>query len=450
MEEKILEIILFKKRFFFLFFFFSFFLLLYFNFFRFLSLSFPLYVFKNEIFDGINLGLDYISLTFILILFLVTCLVNLFREIYIDGYNLGKFFFIKLIFFYFIILLIFSNSILLLIIRWDGLGISSLCLILFYPNKFSLFNSYLTLIYNRLGDILIILIFCFFLFNPFSFFFLSNEFYFILFLICSFTKRAQFPLSTWLPAAISAPTPISAIVHSSTLVTAGVFLNFKIENYYSELGLLDYLGIIRCFTFLIGGYLAYFEIDIKKVVAFSTIRQISMIMIFISLNLPSVALIHTVFHAFFKTLLFCRCGIIFLTFFRDQITKKFKFFSNNMFSLLIFRIFIITGLLFSSSFVTKDFVFEFLHFNCSRFFFILILGSLLTSMYSSKLIYSLVRIIKFRSIYFDKNKNFFFIFFFRIFSLLSYIIFKNLIFIDFIPLRTLDILILTFVLISPI
>ena len=172
-------------------------------------------------------GVDSESLLFMFIVLLVTCLVVLFREFYIEHYNFKKYTFLTLSFFLSIVILSSSGSILNFLAGWDGLGISSLCLIMFYPNKTSMYNSFLTFFFNRLGDVFILvifgLVFCrgdflIFLFQNFNLLIL------ILFLICASTKGAQFPLSSWLPAAMSAPTPISAMVHSSTLVTAGIFL----------------------------------------------------------------------------------------------------------------------------------------------------------------------------------------------------------------------------------
>lgn len=134
------------------------------------------------------------------------------------------------IFFISIFILIRRRRVINLVLGWDGLGVRSLLLIVFYPNKTSYYNSILTFFYNRLGDILLIFILGFIIFDPCFILFLwieNNFFLIILLLFCSFTKRAQFPLSSWLPAAISAPTPISAMVHSSTLVTAGLFIVCK-------------------------------------------------------------------------------------------------------------------------------------------------------------------------------------------------------------------------------
>lgn len=125
------------------------------------------------------------------------------------------------------------------------------------------------------------------------------------------TKRAQVPFSSWLPAAMAAPTPVSALVHSSTLVTAGVYV---IIRFYPSLSSYDfffvfafYLGVITC---LIASLSALYERDIKKVVALSTLRQLGVIVIGLGLGLPTLAFFHLVSHALFKALLFICVGVI--------------------------------------------------------------------------------------------------------------------------------------------
>lgn len=317
METKISRIIIFSKISYFIlsFSFINFFFLVNRNFFlRFCSyFSFSL---EEKIYPlFFSLRIDQISFLFITIVCFVTTLVFFYSEVYIETYNNKKFFFITLSFFFSIRVLSSRGSLINLIIGWDGLGISSLLLIMFYPNKISFFNSFLTFFFNRLGDIFFLIFFCYYLMNLNVVFYFSKDFQYVILLIfflCLLTKRAQYPFSSWLPAAISAPTPISAIVHSSTLVTAGIFIFFKFSIFFDECNILILLLILRVITFILGGFLGVIELDLKKIVAFSTIRQIRIILFFISTNFLSLGLCHTFYHALFKTLLFCGCGFIFL------------------------------------------------------------------------------------------------------------------------------------------
>lgn len=164
MEAKIWRILVFSKisLLIFLIFFFFFLMLLNFSFFlsgsRFFSFSL-----RDKILSlFFSVSFDFISFVFIRIVFLVTRLVFLYSEAYMETYHNKKFFFLTLLFFLFIRFLACRGSLINVIIGWDGLGISSLFLIIFYPNKITFFNSFLTFFFNRLGDVFFLIFFLFF------------------------------------------------------------------------------------------------------------------------------------------------------------------------------------------------------------------------------------------------------------------------------------------------
>lgn len=129
-------------------------------------------------------------------------------------------------------------------------------------------------------------------------------------LLAAITKRAQIPFSSWLPAAIAAPTPVSALVHSSTLVTAGVYLLIRFNRLISIRDWGTFLLLISGLTMFMAGIGANFEYDLKKIIALSTLRQLGLIMRILSMGYYELAFFHLLTHALFKALLFICAGAI--------------------------------------------------------------------------------------------------------------------------------------------
>ena len=128
-------------------------------------------------------------------------------------------------------------------------------------------------------------------------------------LIGAITKRAQFPFSSWLPMAMAAPTPVSALVHSSTLVTAGVYLVIRFYEAVESYGVLARgLRLMSSLTMVLAGFAAIVESDFKKVIAYSTLSQLGVIILALGLGRPILAFFHLVCHAMFKALIFICAG----------------------------------------------------------------------------------------------------------------------------------------------
>jgi len=233
--------------------------------------------------------------------------------------DLSRFGWLVLLFVISIMLLIFSPNLISLLLGWDGLGLVSYCLVIYYQNVRSYNAGIITVLSNRIGDVALLLgiswLVCWGGWDIFRINLLGGEgslFWIIIFsIIAAITRRAQIPFSAWLPAAIAAPTPVSALVHSSTLVTAGVYLMIRFSPLLLSRAYFSWtLLLISTLTIFIAGVCANYETDLRKVIALSTLRQLGLIIISLSLGFVNLAYFHLLTHALFKALLFMCAGAI--------------------------------------------------------------------------------------------------------------------------------------------
>nr|YP_009706311.1 NADH dehydrogenase subunit 5 [Semnoderes armiger]AYF57125.1 NADH dehydrogenase subunit 5 [Semnoderes armiger] len=299
--------------------------------------------------------------------------VYLFMKYYMEDF-LGNLFAWMVIFFIFsMFILIWSSSTIFMFIGWDLLGLSSFILILFYKNSYSGSSGFMTILMNRFGDgLFLVLIMFFFSINSVSMSNLSSVIYssssmlslmcFFLILI-GFTKSAQFPFCSWLPFAMSAPTPVSALVHSSTLVTAGVYLLIQGFFYISSVFFMSIFMMLVCsFTSLLSGVMANFEMDMKKIVALSTLSQLGVMMYSISMGFIELGGYHMFIHAFFKASMFlCVGGFIIFGYGQQDLRVFLKMGAMGKMKITIFfiyNIFCLLGMIYMSGFYSKDFILE--------------------------------------------------------------------------------------------
>ena len=212
-----------------------------------------------------------------------------------------------------ICMVITMSNLFFLMLGWDGLGLVSFFLIVYYQNQSSIFSGLFTLLINRFGDGLFlctISLYSLSLYDYYVFSSLVPNFSVVLLLVLTFiTKRAIFPFSPWLPMAIAAPTPISSLVHSSTLVTSGLFLLIKFRYVvYSSYSLCLILSSFSLFTSFYAGLNTVFEKDLKKLIALSTLSHLGFIGLSFSLGLLTLSFFHLLRHALFKSLLFITMG----------------------------------------------------------------------------------------------------------------------------------------------
>nr|YP_009422191.1 NADH dehydrogenase subunit 5 [Ruditapes decussatus]AJY78596.1 NADH dehydrogenase subunit 5 [Ruditapes decussatus] len=265
---------------------------------------------------GMPLVLDWVSCMFVMSVFYISGCVSLFSGFYMSHeVFMGRFTHLMQAFVFSMVILILFPGYLGLMVGWDGLGVVSFLLVVYYMNSESLSAGMITAISNRVGDACFILVIGM-MSGYLSYNYSGGEVFkvglvSVLILVGSMTKSAQIPFSAWLPEAMAAPTPVSTLVHSSTLVTAGVYVLVRFSEYLGELEM-NVLMFISMVTMLLAASSGTLEVDMKKVVALSTLSQVGMMMFAISLGSNEVAFFHLLVHAFFKALMFmCVGGVIF-------------------------------------------------------------------------------------------------------------------------------------------
>nr|YP_009113913.1 NADH dehydrogenase subunit 5 [Vertigo pusilla]AGC52878.1 NADH dehydrogenase subunit 5 [Vertigo pusilla] len=341
---------------------------------------------------------DSISMSFSLVVMTISASVFWFAMEYMSGDEF-KFRF-GMILFMFVLsmnILIYSGSVFLLLVGWDGLGISSFALIIYYQSNTSLKAGYLTLLTNRIGDVLIICSIPFMIMSGNLYFFSVDHSFLITLLIvlAALTKSAQYPFSAWLPAAMAAPTPVSALVHSSTLVTAGVYLVIRLSlNLILEESVCQLLLFSGAITCILGGFSAIFENDIKKIIAFSTLSQLGLMMFCLGLGIPLLALLHLFTHAMFKALLFLSAGLILMSSFGTQDLRQLgSLLFRSPLLVVIFNIssLCLVGAPFVSAFYSKHAIYEQMMMMGLNSFsmFLMMVGVILTSWYVTRVLKAL-------------------------------------------------------------
>ena len=258
---------------------------------------------------------DPIGIIFSCAVLFISANVLRFSTIYMEEEKFkSRFTILVLLFILSINILIFIPHFIILLLGWDGLGIVSFILVVYYQNPKSLAAGIITALTNRVGDVLLLVSIAWTL-NQGHWFIINmwptstSWLQIMRITLAAITKRAQIPFSRWLPAAIAAPTPVSALVHSSTLVTAGVFLLIRFYQFLHTLPLFNlFLLIVAICTIFIAGLRATIECDAKKIIALSTLSQLGIIITRLGFNLPHLAFFHILTHALFKALLFVCAG----------------------------------------------------------------------------------------------------------------------------------------------
>nr|YP_009995448.1 NADH dehydrogenase subunit 5 [Ochthebius nobilis]QNP09877.1 NADH dehydrogenase subunit 5 [Ochthebius nobilis] len=345
--------------------------------------------------------LDWMSLLFMsFVLFISSMVIYYSKEYMMGDLNMNRFIMLVSMFVLSMMLLIISPNLISILLGWDGLGLVSYCLVIYYQNIKSYNAGMLTALTNRLGDVALLIVISWMMnYGSWNYIyyldFMKNDFImsFISYLIilAAFTKSAQIPFSSWLPAAMAAPTPVSSLVHSSTLVTAGVYLLIRFNFSFNET-MMMFMLFISSMTMFMAGLGANFEFDLKKIIALSTLSQLGLMMSILFLGEYKLAFFHLLTHALFKALLFMCAGCIihnlnncqdirYMGGLIKQMPLTCSFFNIANLSLC--------GMPFLSGFYSKDLILEVLSMNYLNLYIYIIfyISTGLTACYTIRLMY---------------------------------------------------------------
>nr|ALO64837.1 NADH dehydrogenase subunit 5 [Bombus terrestris] len=338
-------------------------------------------------------------LMFMFLVMLICSMILLYSVSYMNlnnKYLIKRFYYLMMLFLLSMIFLILSPNMLTLLLGWDGLGLISYCLIIYYQKNLAFNSGMLTVILNRLGDSSLLMIISFMMiFGSWNLILYNmNLLILMMFLIMVFSKSAQLMFMIWLPAAMMAPTPVSSLVHSSTLVTAGIYLLINYEMLI-DLKYKEYILVISSMTMFMSGVMANFEMDFKKIIALSTLSQLGFMMSIYSLGMVNLTFLHLFIHAFFKSMMFMCVGS--LIHYMSGI-QNFRFYSGMYYLypmkglLMMFSLMMLCGFPFLVGFYSKDLIVEYYFLNKMSIFSLLnlIIGTIFTVSYSFRLMFILM------------------------------------------------------------
>jgi NADH-quinone oxidoreductase subunit L len=289
----------------------------------------------DQLVVSFDLLIDKLSLFMALFISFIGWLIHIYATGYMDddrGY--GKFFFYFNLFITSMLLLVLANNPVIMFIGWEGVGFCSYLLIsYYYDGKENVGAGNKAFLTNRVGDLGFIIgyVTLFIAIGQGGFDFISLEqnaqllsyetaFAIGLFLfIGAMAKSAQIPLYVWLPDAMAGPTPVSALIHAATMVTAGVYMVARFYFIYeqvADIGL--FIAYIGALSSLFAAIIATKQSDIKKILAYSTMSQLGYMFVAVGLGVYSAGLFHVFTHAFFKALLFLGAGAIIVTLHHEQ------------------------------------------------------------------------------------------------------------------------------------
>jgi len=360
-----------------------------------------------NVFWGFNF--DSLTVSMLIPVLVVSSLVHIYSIEYMshDPHN-QRFFSYLSLFTFMMIILVTANNFLLMFVGWEGVGVCSYLLVSFWFTRIAANQSSLAaFLTNRVGDCLLTVGMFALLWS------FGNIDYYVVFSIAPFinenmitiigicllvgamAKSSQVGLHIWLPMAMEGPTPVSALIHAATMVTAGVYLLMRSSPLleYSSTVLICCLWL-GALTTVFSSLIGLFQQDIKKVIAYSTMSQLGMMVIAIGLSSYNLALFHLVNHAFYKALLFLGAGAVIHAVSDNQDFRKFgglRQFLPLTYSVMLIASLSLVAFPFMTGFYSKDFILESAYgqftFSGIAVYFIATIGAMFTTLYSVKVLY---------------------------------------------------------------
>ena len=405
-----------------------------------ISTALSLFAYKHLMFDGgevhnaviytwLTLGelkftvgflVDQLSVTMMVVVSFVSWMIHIYTIGYMhDDPGYQRFFSYISLFTFAMLVLVMSNNFVQLFFGWEAVGLVSYLLIGFwFKRESAIFASLKAFIVNRVGDFgfLIGIAAVLLYFNSLDYVQVFNQaeahadstitlipglewsaltFICICLFIGAMGKSAQVPLHVWLPDSMEGPTPISALIHAATMVTAGIFMVARMSPLYelSEVAL-SMILLVGALTAFFMGLLGLVQHDIKRVVAYSTLSQLGYMTVALGASAYSVAIFHLVTHAFFKALLFLAAGSVIIALHHEQDLRKmgglYRYMPVTWFTALIGSLALV-GFPLTSGFFSKDAIIEAVHYSQlpgSGFAYMAVLsGVFITALYTFRLFF---------------------------------------------------------------
>lgn len=351
---------------------------------------------------------DALSSLFLLIITGVGFLIHVYSTSYMhDDEGMVKYFAYLNLFVFSMLLLVLGANYLIMFIGWEGVGLCSYLLIGFwFKNRDYTNAAKKAFVMNRIGDLgfLVGMLLVLFNFGTLSYgeFFgaikegqaaVSSSTYnwiAICFFIGAMGKSAQIPLYTWLPDAMAGPTPVSALIHAATMVTAGIYMIARSAALYELAPMAkELVAIIGLATAVLAATIALYQNDIKKVLAYSTVSQLGFMFLALGVGAYTTGIFHVMTHAFFKALLFLGAGSVIHAMSGEQDVKMMGGLSKKLpvtyFTFLV-GVLAISGFPFTSGFVSKDEILISVYLHNKTYFYIASFAAVLTAIYMFRLL----------------------------------------------------------------